>query len=413
MPSCPPHLGTWCTTYQVDGEKFRAVVDTGSPFLLVAGTADCANPDLDRTTGRGGLTLGTKWGCYRLGGPTRYNGVQGSLNDMSEERYGGQVRHCTFNFIAPHPIPTRSVTFRPGSQATNQPSPLLLPLGPLFSFIHPRPPHCTELQDSLVEWRRGFVKMGSRKNRGNSLEYEPIIFGVVRTYVARGGGGAIYLGLVKDRQPRIRPTFLEQTDVEALRFDFTENQNQGSKREPGTGSGASLTLSEAPLIPANADAVPLVDLRPLGAPLSNYAAKVLKLIVNGEEVKLNRPTVAILGELTIWRRPQFARSLARLPTRPPAHFPNPAPELSLPLLPLIIPDTGTTGLAITDTLYDTEELPLPGAAMRDIRIELEVRRATLPLALPLALAPSPTPRPHPYPACIQARPSPLTTQSPP
>ena len=69
------------------------MVDTGSPFLLVAGTADCANPDLDRTTGRGGLTLGTKWGCYRLGGPTRYNGVQGSLNDMSEERYGGQVRH--------------------------------------------------------------------------------------------------------------------------------------------------------------------------------------------------------------------------------------------------------------------------------------------------------------------------------
>ena len=33
-------------------------------------------------------------------------------------------------------------------------------------------------------------------------------------------------------------------------------------------------------------------------------------------------------------------------------------------------DTGTTGLALTDTLYDTDELPLPGAAMRDIRIEL-------------------------------------------
>ena len=34
------------------------------------------------------------------------------------------------------------------------------------------------------------------------------------------GGGAVFLGLAKRRLPRIRPSFLEQTRVAALRFDF-------------------------------------------------------------------------------------------------------------------------------------------------------------------------------------------------
>ena len=37
---------------------------------------------------------------------------------------------------------------------------------------------------------------------------------------ATAGGGAVFLGLAKRRLPRIRPSFLEQTRVAALRFDF-------------------------------------------------------------------------------------------------------------------------------------------------------------------------------------------------
>ena len=37
---------------------------------------------------------------------------------------------------------------------------------------------------------------------------------------ASAGGGAVFLGLAKRRLPRIRPSFLEQTQVAALRFDF-------------------------------------------------------------------------------------------------------------------------------------------------------------------------------------------------
>ena len=36
------------------------------------------------------------------------------------------------------------------------------------------------------------------------------------TGVGKGGGGAVFLGFVKRRLPRIRPTLLEQTDVAAL-----------------------------------------------------------------------------------------------------------------------------------------------------------------------------------------------------
>ena len=137
--------------------------------------------------------------------------------------------------------------------------------------------------------------------------FEPINFGVVRNYVGRGGGGAIYLGLVKDRSSkRTRPTFLEQTDIQSLKFDFV---------------GRTLTLARRPLLRGAADAVPLVDLRPLGAPVASYAVRVERLIANGQELPLTRPTLAVI-------------------------------------------DTGTTGLVISDSLYESDEFPLPGAAVR-------------------------------------------------
>ena len=75
-----------------------------------------------------------------------------------------------------------------------------------------------------------------------------------------------------------------------------------------------------------ADAIPLVDLRPLGAPVASYAVRVHKLIANGEEMPLTRPCVAVI-------------------------------------------DTGTTGLVISESLYDSDEFPLPGAAVRSMDVQ--------------------------------------------
>ena len=37
-------------------------------------------------------------------------------------------------------------------------------------------------------------------------------------------------------------------------------------------------------------------------------------------------------------------------------------------------DTGTSGLVVSDSLYDSDELPLPGAAMRTVEIQLLTER---------------------------------------
>ena len=251
----------FCTEYYIDGRRFRAVVDTGSPFMLVDGSVTASNE---------------RWGRF----PVDDSPLSVPLDDVSYEMFGGQ--------------------------------------------------------DVDVEWRRGSLRLAGYSNLlqqnawlGDRLQgarsgpwtspspmdvmYEPMNFGVVRTYQGRGGGGAIYLGLAKDRQPsRIRPTFLEQTDLSSMRFDFL---------------GRTLTLARRPLLNTRTDAIPLVDLRPLGAPLASYAVKAHRLLANGQELDLKRPVYAII-------------------------------------------DTGTTGLVIGDTLYDSDEFPLPGAAVRKMEVEV-------------------------------------------
>ena len=128
-------------------------------------------------------------------------------------------------------------------------------------------------------------------------------FGVVRRQTTNSPAyGSIFLGLVKERQARVRPTLLEQTDIKSLRFDFRRGKEE-------------LPLARRPLL--GLDAVPLVDLRKLGSPLAQYACRVERLVVNRRQVDLQRPCYAVV-------------------------------------------DTGTTGLVISDSLYDSDELPLPG-----------------------------------------------------
>lgn len=91
--------GAFCVEYMVDGSRLRAVVDTGSPFLLVDGSCGVGSSGGDLLTSAasaqwranvaaaaasGRLTLSRyPWGCYAGG----IVGAQGSLNDASEEGY--------------------------------------------------------------------------------------------------------------------------------------------------------------------------------------------------------------------------------------------------------------------------------------------------------------------------------------
>ena len=240
-----PIGGGLAASYKVDGEAFRAVVDTGSPFLLVDGTC--------------GEVRRGRWGCYPRGGLSARRGRQGSLNDESVEGFGGQ--------------------------------------------------------ETLVEWRRGLVEIGDRR-----LGLEPGVFGAIRSFKGRGGLGGVYMGLIKHRQPFVRPTFLEQLDARALRFELSDARQR------------RLEISTlGPLIGEGEDAVPLVDLRPLGAPVEPYACVLSALLVNGEAVRLERPVVAVF-------------------------------------------DTGTTGATFSDTLLDSDELPLPGAAIKAVEVVMKTER---------------------------------------
>lgn len=187
--------GSYCTVFEVDGQPFRAVIDTGSPFLTVAGS--CTK----------------RWGCYT---------GQGAPADLPDtyERYEGR--------------------------------------------------------EGNVHWRRGYVTMGEGRGRfGGQLT-----FGVLSDELV-GRPGGVFLGLVKREAAGIRPSFLSQTHFVAFRLDLRD--------EP------RLDLSSAPLVPSDANAMPLVDLRPMGSPVEHYAVRASRLSVDGSELTLGdgRPVYAI------------------------------------------------------------------------------------------------------------------------
>jgi len=273
--------GAYCAAYAIDKQPFRAVVDTGSPFMLVDGT--CSTGDV------------SKWGCYRG------DGRDAGLAD-TDEIYGGS---------------DVGVEWRRGD----------------FRFVQAR---VDEQQRFVAERTDAAVP----RPLPLSANVPNAIFGIVRKEVGKGGGGAVFLGLAKRRLPRIRPTLLEQTGIASLRFDFVRRR---------------MELARVPRIPSSEDALKLLDLRSRGAPVAAYAVKVQRLVVNGEVVKAPRSIVAII-------------------------------------------DSGTTGISISDDLFDSGLLP---AQWRNARIELGPTERGSTVALEASIRkkrpPSPGVPPSPVP----------------
>ena len=116
------------------------------------------------------------------------------------------------------------------------------------------------------------------------------------------GGEAPLLGLVKEAARGIRPTFMSQAGYSgfAMNFDPTSPELELFRGSP-------------PKLPPS-DTLPLEDLRPWGAPVKHYAARVRRLVVNGFEVDLERrerPTFAVFDTGTtgaLVSRPLFESS---------------------------------------------------------------------------------------------------------
>jgi hypothetical protein len=279
---------------------FRAVVDTGSPFVLVDGTCDA-----------GGRSL---WGCYR--GNARPSGLPDT-----DELYGGE--------------------------------------------------------DVGVQWSVGRFELVD----ASGFAIDHTTFGVVRTYVGKGGGGAVFLGFAKRRLPRIRPTLLEQTDVASLRFDFL---------------GRTLSLSPTSLIPPSTDAVRVLDMRPRGAPVANYALRISRLLVNGQAIPLGRPAVAVIDSGTTggrghpWRAP-LSTAMRRHCLYSCCRSPHTRTHASLPSTHLLdsitcelrpsctqltrrSPSWSLSGISVCDQLFDSGLLP---PQWREARIEFETEQGAV------------------------------------
>ena len=140
-----------------------------------------------------------------------------------------------------------------------------------------------------------------------SYNFSEVLLGVTSEVSSRQGGSSVgtapFVGLVKERQDWIRPTFLGQTDVTSFALDFNADE---------------LVLSRRALIPDDAPGVmEMVDLRPLGSPVFHYAVRVEELWINGgkHRSKSNKPIYVVF-------------------------------------------DSGTTGMLVDRDLFDTSDLAL-------------------------------------------------------
>jgi hypothetical protein len=170
----------------INGVNIRAIVDTGSPFLIIPSVC-------------------TKlWGCLtneQLG-----DFYDSGLNDTIEI-YGGQFYNA--------------------------------------------------------QWKIASVKL-------RNLILPLVTFALVGEDIMRPPGG-VFLGLIKYKTNRIRPTFLSQTKFRSIAVNLASMQ---------------LKLAEDDLIKSNISnsVIPLIDLRKYGDPVQHYAARIKELYVNGRRI---------------------------------------------------------------------------------------------------------------------------------
>ena len=173
-------------------------------------------------------------------------------------------------------------------------------------------------QEYDVDWKVGDVKFANsapaQSAKSKRVTFRNVVFGSVGQDALRRPGG-IFCGLVKNQARGIKPTLLSQLDYRSFRLDV---------------EGRTLSLSRAPLLLAQSEerqAIDMVDLRGLGAPVQHYAARVQDLVVNGQRLECGSRTYAVL-------------------------------------------DSGTTGCVLSDDIFYNEFTPSPA---RSVVVTLETR----------------------------------------
>ncbi|KAL7522246.1 hypothetical protein ACHAWX_006941 [Stephanocyclus meneghinianus] len=232
-----PSLSAYTISYTVGKTKFGAIIDTGSPFLLVPQTS--CRPDY-------------RWGCYR---PEESHPALGLK--PTRERFDGnegwvEWREGSFSFVLDENFPATAISANAFSNA----SPAASTLGLLFP-------------------------------KSSSMT-----FGVISETLMDGPGG-IFLGLVKDTDSWIRPSFLGQSEVTSFSVDLRQREGVPKSltlygkaidaEETKTMSEGHTRVLRDDVRTFTKDAIPLVrDLnKNYGDPTIHYVAIASSIHVNG------------------------------------------------------------------------------------------------------------------------------------
>ena len=249
IPMRLDRAGTYVLEYRIGGTTVRGVLDTGSPFITMESAC------------------GQVWGCLR-----EEDARRSGLEDTYEV-YGLQEDGVTRWVLG-------DVAFegKEGREATSTATEA--------ASTNDRHVATSSNRDATTDGvARAVGQIGDVAASAPvvSFAFPELSFGVTSQTVGRAGsaaggtGSAPFVGLVKQRADWIRPTFLEQTDVRAFALDFEKDE---------------LLLSRDDLIPKSRThgVFPLVDLRPLGAPVFHYAVKVDELWINGGRYRGRDPS---------------------------------------------------------------------------------------------------------------------------
>lgn len=174
-------------------------------------------------------------------------------------------------------------------------------------------------QLGTILWKKSQIQFRDpqlvTKRNPEESDFDKLVFGVMDPALTRESGGAL-LGLVKNsnissEKVQLRPTFLDQEQIRVMssykRMKINDNgNNDGNDNEANLDEylelpissftldapGRKLILSSrsllpSPIHPSYFDIIPLVDLRPLGDFVEHYACYVEHLVLNGVNVYLS------------------------------------------------------------------------------------------------------------------------------
>ena len=229
--------------YKVDGSKFKAVLDTGSPFLMIPGSC--------------GSNTRQKSGCYQNQGtpvpsltPTIeiFDGFEGEVN----------WRAAPFQFWD---VNNNDSINNPDNAPSEVPVPKLQ----------------TQQQQQQI------IAADTVNKNNNLTNKERVIFGVASEDIM-GGPGGVFFGMIRDTDARIRPSFLGQTDVRAFRVNLaTQPRTLTLSSRDLIAAGNSAREGVALTETADVDYIPMTNLlrRRYGDPVGHYTALAQSIYVNG------------------------------------------------------------------------------------------------------------------------------------